>query len=364
MTERVDVLIVGAGQGGAQTAIVLRQQKFAGSILVLGEETVLPYERPALSKEYLAGEKAFDKLLLRPRSFWDERRVELRLGQRVVEVDAKGHRVQTLDGSAITYDKLVWAAGGRPRKLTCGGGDLAGVHYVRHRDDVDRMRSELEARASVAVIGGGYIGLEAAAVLRTLGKRVTLLEAQDRLLARVAGEAIGRFFENEHRARGVEMRLQAEVTCIEEKDGRASGVRLESGEVVPSDMVVVGIGIDAVVDPLLAAGAAEGAGGVVVDLHGKTTLTDVYAVGDCAAHGNIHANGRTVRLESIQNANDQATIVARSIAGTLGATERYDSIPWFWSNQYDLRLQTVGLFIDHDDVVVRGDPATRSFSVV
>jgi 3-phenylpropionate/trans-cinnamate dioxygenase ferredoxin reductase component len=153
------------------------------------------------------------------------------------------------------------------------------------------------------------------------------------------------------------------VTCIEESEGRACGVRLGSGEVVPADLLVVGIGIDAAVDPLLAAGA-QGEGGVVVDLHGRTTLPDVFAVGDCAAHQNTHANGRTIRLESIQNANDQATVVAKSIAGTLGPTERYDAIPWFWSNQYDLRLQTVGLFVDHDDVLVRGDPATRSFSVV
>ena len=363
MAERADVVIVGGGQGGAQTAIVLRQQKFAGSVMMIGDEPALPYERPALSKEYLAGDKAFEKLLLRPASFWEERKVELVLGQRVTEVDAAGHRVRTEGGRSIEYGKLVWAAGGRPRRLTCSGKDLVGVHAIRDRADVDRLRGELDAVETVAVIGGGYIGLEAAAVLRKQGKRVTVLEAQDRVLARVAGEPLARFFEAEHRARGVEIRLGTEVTCIEERDGRACGVRLGSGDLIPADLVVVGIGIDAAVEPLLAAGA-EGASGALVDLECKTSLPDVYAVGDCAAHPNVHAGGRLVRLESIQNANDQASIAAKSIAGTLGAEERYDAVPWFWSNQYDLRLQTVGLWQDHDQIVVRGDPETRSFSVV
>jgi 3-phenylpropionate/trans-cinnamate dioxygenase ferredoxin reductase component len=365
------VLIVGAGQGGAQTAMVLRQQKFAGSVLMIGAEAVLPYERPALSKEYLAGDKAFEKLLLRPPAFWQERHVEVRLGKRVAEVDPSAHCVRTTDGNTISYNKLVWAAGGQPRRLRCPGAELAGVHYVREREDVDRIRSEIEARLvrSVAVIGGGYIGLEAAAVLRKQDKRVTVIEAQDRVLSRVAAEPLARFFEAEHRAHGVDVRLATEVTGIEgDITGCASGVRLGTGEVIPADLVIVGIGIDAVVEPLLAAGAdvggERGVGGVLVDLEGKTSLPDVYAVGDCAAHLNRYANGRTIRVESIQNANDQAAIVAKSIAGSLGIGERYDTVPWFWSNQYDLRLQTVGLWVDHDEIIVRGDPAARSFSIV
>lgn len=360
MTERADVVIVGAGQGGAHTAMFLRQQKFAGSIMMIGAEPDLPYERPALSKEYLAGEKTFDKLLLRPSSFWEERKVDVRLGHRVEAVE--GNRVRTANAS-IEFGKLVWATGGRPRRLTVRGCNVAGIHYVRDRADVDRMQSEVETVDRVAIIGGGYIGLEVAAVLRTQGKQVTVLEAQDRVLARVAGDALARFFEAEHRARGVVIQLDAKVTSIESTHGRASGVRLESGEVVPADLVVVGIGIDAAVEPLIDAGAA-GDGGVLVDLHGKTSLPDVYAVGDCAAHPNVHANGHVVRVESIQNANDLAMIVAKSVAGTLRPNERYESVPWFWSNQYDLRLQTVGLWLDYDDVVVRGDPATRTFSVV
>lgn len=363
MTDRADVVIVGAGQGGAQAAIALRQQKFAGSILVLGAEPELPYERPALSKEYLAGEKAFEKMLLRPATFWAERNVTFRVGTRVTRVDVAQHSVAAADGSSIGYGKLVWATGGRPRRLPCNQHDMVGVHAVRDRADVDRMRSELETANEVVVVGAGYVGLEAAAVLRKKGKRVTVLEAQGRVLPRVAGEALSRFFEAEHRAQGVDVRLGVEVACIEEKDGRATGVALASGEVLPADLVIVGIGIVPEVEPLLAAGAG-GTNGVLVDLHGKTSLPDVYAVGDCAAHANVHAEGRVVRLESIQNAIDQATIAAKSIAGTLGPEERYDAVPWFWSNQYDLRLQTVGLSLDHDEAVVRGDPQTRSFSVV
>jgi 3-phenylpropionate/trans-cinnamate dioxygenase ferredoxin reductase subunit len=366
MSPRADVVIVGAGQAGAQAAIVLRQQKLAGSIVMLGAEPVLPYERPALSKEYLAGDKPFEKLLLRPMDFWQEKAVELRLGQRVVEVDATARRVRTADGASVDYGQLIWATGGRPRRLACGGSDLDGVCYVRERADIDRIHGELSRAESIAVIGGGYIGLEAAAVFRKKEKRVTVFEAQDRVLARVAGEPLARFFEAEHRAHGVDLELSADVRGIEERDGRAAGLRLASGRVVPADLVVVGIGIEAAVEPLLAAGAAraEGAGGVLVDLQGRTTLPDVWAIGDCAAHPNVHVSGRVVRIESIQNANDQAAVVAKAIAGKLGPAEKYDAVPWFWSNQYDLRLQTVGLWLDHDEVLVRGDPGARSFSVV
>jgi 3-phenylpropionate/trans-cinnamate dioxygenase ferredoxin reductase component len=362
MANRVDVLIVGAGQGGAQAAIVLRQQKFAGSILVVGDEPDLPYERPALSKEYLAGERAFEKMLLRPASFWAERNVTMRLGARVESVDAAKHEVR-VGGEAIGYGVLVWAAGGRPRRI---GLDLGGVHYVRERADVDRLISELADVTDVVVVGGGYIGLEAAAVLSKLGKRIVVLEGENRVLARVAGEPLSRFFEAEHRAQGVEIRLASCAAALEQKDGRVTGVRLASGDVLPAQIVIVGIGIVPAVEPLLSAGARAApppVGGVEVDLTGKTSAPNIYAVGDCAAHPSVHASGRPVRLESVQNAIDQATIAAKSIAGTLGPDERYEAIPWFWSNQYDLRLQTVGLHLDHDAIVVRGEPSTRAFAV-
>ena len=357
---RYEVVIVGAGHGGAQAAIALRQLKFAFNIAVIGEEPEIPYERPPLSKEYLSGGKPFERILIRPESFWAEREVAMLTGRTVVAVDTEARTVTTDDGGTIGYGALVWAAGGHARRLSCSGHDLQGVHSVRSRADVDRMIGELPAVTRVCVVGGGYIGLEAAAVLAKLGKRVTVLEAQDRVLARVAGEALSRFYEAEHRAHGVDVRLGVAVECIEERDGRATGVRLAGGEVVPCEMVIVGIGIVPAVEPLVAAGA-EGGNGVAVDAYGRTTLAHVYAIGDCALHANPFAGGAAVRIESVQNANDMATAVARAIAGEPAP---YHAVPWFWSNQYDLKLQTVGLSTGHDSAVTRGDLATRSFSVV
>jgi 3-phenylpropionate/trans-cinnamate dioxygenase ferredoxin reductase subunit len=355
-----DVVIVGTGHGGAQTAIALRQLGFAGSIAMVGAEPEFPYERPPLSKDYLAGEKEFDRLLIRPAAFWEEREIEMLLGRRVVAVDPAARRVILSDGETLGYRDLVWAAGGAPRELACVGADFAGVHAVRSRADVDSMLAELAGVERVVVVGGGYIGLEAAAVLRKLGREIVLLEAMDRVLARVAGASISRFYEAEHRAHGVDVRTSVTVDCIVGEGGRAAGVRLAGGEFLAATMVVVGIGIVPAVEPLLAAGAAGG-NGVDVDEYCRTSLPGVYAIGDCAAHRSRFADGARLRIESVQNAHDQASVAAKAI---LGSPEPYDSVPWFWSNQYDLKLQTVGLSIGHDDSVVRGDPASRSFSVV
>lgn len=354
-----DVLIVGAGHAGAQAAIALRQNKFAGAIGLLGDEPELPYERPPLSKEYLAGDKPFERLLIRNAAFWQERDVALLPGRSVVRVDPVGHSVTTANGETIGYGSLIWAAGGKPRRLACAGGDLVGVHTVRTRADVDRMIAELPHVGRVAVIGGGYIGLEAAAVLAKLGRQVTVLEAQDRVLARVAGEPLSRFFEGEHRAHGVEIRLGVTVDAILGED-RVTGVQLADGETVPAEMAIVGIGIDPAVAPLLDAGAS-GANGVAVDDQCRTSLPDIFAVGDCALHANSFAGDRLIRLESVQNANDQATVAAKTI---LGIEAIYDAVPWFWSNQYDLKLQTVGISAGYDSTVMRGDPAARSFSLI
>jgi 3-phenylpropionate/trans-cinnamate dioxygenase ferredoxin reductase subunit len=267
--------------------------------------------------------------------------------------------VTTADGETIGYGSLIWATGGKPRRLACTGGDLIGVHTVRTRADVDRMIAELPDVQRVAVIGGGYIGLEAAAVLAKLGRQVTVLEAQDRVLARVAGEPLSRFFEGEHRAHGVEIHLGVAVDAILGED-RVTGVRLAGGETVPAEMAIVGIGIDPAVAPLLDAGAT-GANGVAVDDQCRTSLPDVFAVGDCALHANRFAGDRLIRLESVQNANDQATVAAKTI---LGIEAIYDAVPWFWSNQYDLKLQTVGISAGYDSTVMRGDPAARSFSLI
>ena len=359
MTALYDVLIVGGGHGGAQAAIALRQRGFAGSLAIVGDESDLPYERPPLSKEYLAGDRPFARLLIRPPAFWAEREVAMLLGRRVVAVDPAARRVTDALGEVIDYGVLIWSAGGAARRLSCTGHHLAGVHTIRTRADVDRLLIELPATRRIAVVGGGYIGLEAAATLVKAGKQVVLIEALDRLLVRVAGSALSRFVEREHRARGVEIRLGESVASIE-GDARVTGVRLASGETIACDLVVVGIGIAPAVEPLRAAGA-DGGNGVAVDAHCRTSLPDIFAIGDGALHHNRFAEGLPIRLESVQNANDMATTVAGALTGTAAA---YDAVPWFWSNQFDLKLQTVGLSIGHDREIVRGNPATRSFSVI
>jgi len=359
--ERADVVIVGAGHGGAAVAVALRQQGFEGSIVMVGRESEPPYERPPLSKEYLAREKEFERLYIRPPQFWADKNVDLKLSTSVTAVDAQAKAVTLSTGETLGYTHLVWAAGGDARRLSCSGADLAGVHSVRTRADADRMMAEIDAGAKKAVIvGGGYIGLEAAAVLTKLGLNVVLIEMLDRVLARVAGEELSRFYEKEHREHGVDLRLDTGVDCIEGDGEKVTGVKLADGNVVPADMVIVGIGIVPSIGPLIVAGAA-GANGVDVDEYCRTTLDDVYAIGDCAAHANDFADGAVIRLESVQNANDQAKTVAQAIAGEK---QPYKATPWFWSNQYDLKLQTVGLSIGHDETVLRGNPDDRSFSVI
>lgn len=355
-----DVLIVGTGHGGAQAAILLRQAGFEGSIAMIGDESEPPYERPPLSKEYMAGDKPFERILIRPAQFWADRNVDMLLGKRVTRVDPVAKTVSVSDDETIGYGKLIWAAGGSPRLLTCPGADADGIFSIRRRDDVDAIMARLPDVQHVAVIGGGYIGLEAAAVLTKLGKKVTLLEALPRVLARVAGEELSRFYEAEHRAHGVDLRTGAMVESIESKDGKASAVILSDKTRIAADLVIVGIGIVPETAPLISAGASGG-NGVDVDDYCRTSLPDVYAIGDCAAHANIYARGAQIRLESVQNANDQARVAVMHI---MGEPMEYDSVPWFWSNQYDLRLQTVGLSTGHDQTIVRGDPANRSFSVL
>ncbi|MGB7655730.1 MAG: FAD/NAD(P)-binding oxidoreductase [Novosphingobium sp.] len=354
-----DVLIVGAGQGGAYAAIQLRQQGFEGSIALIGREAEPPYERPPLSKEYMLGDKAWERLLIRPADFWAGKGIELLLSCEVVSVDPAGRSVALQDGRSIAFGQLIWATGGDPRPLSCPGSELTGVHAVRTRKDADAILAQLDQVERVCIVGGGYIGLEAAAVLRKLGKEVTLLEVLPRVLARVAGPQLSEFYEKEHRDHGVDLRTGIGVVAIE-GEGHVSGVRLTDESLVECQMVIVGIGIIPAVGPLLAAGAAGG-NGVDVDEYCRTILPHVWAIGDCAAHSSKFADGQVIRLESVQNANDMASCVAKAITGE---PQPYGATPWFWSNQYDLKLQTVGLSAGHDQSVLRGDPATRSFSVL
>lgn len=353
------VIIVGAGHGGAQAAIALRQNGFDGPITMIGREPEIPYERPPLSKDYLAQEKPFERIQIRPSTFWYEKRVTMKLNAEVIAVEPEAKLVTLESGERLPYEHLIWAAGGDPRRLDIPGAALLGVHAVRTRADVDAIMAELPDVRRVVVIGGGYIGLEAAAVLCKLEKDVVLLEAMPRVLARVAGPELSAFYEAEHRAYGVDLRTSVGVSALE-GDGWVRRVKLGDGGSVEAELVIVGIGISPSVKPLVEAGADED-NGILVDAHCRTSLTDIFAIGDCAAHANDFADGTTIRLESVQNANDQATIAAKAICGEL---VEYESTPWFWSNQYDLKLQTVGLLIGYDLAVMRGDPENRSFSII
>ncbi|WP_068085300.1 NAD(P)/FAD-dependent oxidoreductase [Novosphingobium rosa] len=355
-----DVVIVGGGHAGAQCAIALRQQGFEGSIVLIGRESELPYERPPLSKEYFAREKSFERLYIRPAQFWQDKDIALHLGCEVVAVDPQAKLLTLGDGAQMAYDRLVWATGGDPRGLSCPGANLAGVHAVRTREDCDLLMGEIDGGVNkIAVIGGGYIGLEAAAVLTKMGCHVTLLEAAPRVLARVAGPELSAFYEAEHRTHGVDLRTSVTVTALE-GEGRVSGVSLGDGSLVAADAVIVGIGIVPAITPLIAAGAA-GTQGVEVDAHCRSSLPDIYAIGDCASFACAYAGGQAMRVESVQNANDQAVCVAKAICGDA---QPYRAFPWFWSNQYDLKLQTAGISLGYDATVLRGDRAARSFSVI
>ncbi|MBA4765101.1 MAG: FAD-dependent oxidoreductase [Erythrobacter sp.] len=359
--EHYDVVIVGSGHGGAQAAIALRQAGHEDTILMVSRDRNPPYERPPLSKEYLAGDKPFEKILIRPEAFWAERDVTLRLGANVNEVDWMKHVLILSDDTSVTYRKLIWAGGGDARRLSCPGAELTGIHTIRGRRDTDALKDQLDAGARKAVVvGGGYIGLEAAAVLRSKGLEVTVIEMEERVLARVAGPEVSDFYAQEHRRQGVDLRLHTAVERIEGNDEKVTGVTLSSGETIACDLVIVGIGIVPAVGPLIAAGAA-GSNGVDVDSYCRTSLDDIYAIGDCAAHSNPYAANAVIRLESVQNANDMASVAAKAI---MGDKQDYDAVPWFWSNQYDLRLQTVGIATGYDQTVMRGDPAERKFSLI
>lgn len=356
-----DIVIVGTGHGGAQAAIALRQQGHDGTIMMIGRDKVPPYERPPLSKEYLAGDKIFERIMIRPERFWADKGIELCLGSGVSAIDAAAHFVTLLDGRTVGYRKLIWAGGADPRRLGVPGASLKGVFYVRDKGDADAMMAALGSGARRAVvIGGGYIGLEAAAVLRKLGCEVTVLEMLDRVLARVAGPQLSRFYEEEHRRQGVHIQVSRGISEILGQDGAVTGVKLDNGENAECDMVIVGIGIVPAVAPLIAAGAA-GSNGIDVDEFCRTALDDIYAIGDCAAHANPFADNAVIRLESVQNAHDMANTAARAI---MGDKQPYHALPWFWSNQYDLKLQTAGLNLGYDNTVLRGDPATRKFTVI
>ncbi|WP_374378888.1 NAD(P)/FAD-dependent oxidoreductase [Dongia sp.] len=350
------IVIVGAGQASASCAAKLRALGFDGRIVIIGEEKAAPYQRPPLSKKYVSGELALERLFVRPLSWYDEEKVELRLGTRAAAIHPAAHEVEFGDGSRLNYRDLVLTTGSRPRRLPAAiGGDLAGVYTVRDLADADAIAPSLRAGAKLLVIGGGYIGLEAAAVAAQKGLSVTVIEMADRILQRVAAAPTSDYFRALHQARGVTIREKTGLAKLVGEGGKLSGAELSDGSFLPADLAIVGIGILPNDDLAKAAGLAVEAG-ILVDGHGRTSDPHVYAAGDCA---NFPWRGERTRLESVQNAIDQAEHVAAAI---LGATQDYDPKPWFWSDQFDIKLQIAGLNRGYDSTVLRPGkrPGTQS----
>ena len=348
-------VIVGAAHAGGRAAQAMRAAGFAGRIVVIGEETWIPYERPPLSKELLKGEGGIERVQINPRTFYDEKTIELRLGARVAAIDRATRQVR-VDGQAIAYDRLMLATGARVRRLSLPGADLAGVTYLRTLDDSLAIRPALKPGARIAVIGGGFIGLECAASARTRGAEVTVIEAADRLMGRAVAPEIGAHFAALHRARGVEVRLGAKLVRFEGAD-RLERVILGDGTTVAADLAIVGIGILPNAELAAEAGLAVD-NGIVVDARGRTDDERIFAAGDVANQPNAFLD-RRVRLESYQNAQDQGMAVGRNMAG---ADEAYEDRLWVWSDQYDVNLQMLGAPQSWDSLVFRGDPAKGGFS--
>ena len=350
-----NVVIVGGGQAGAQTALSLRQQGFTGKITIIGQEPVLPYERPPLSKDFLKGAVARERLFMRPAETYAAQNITIRLGETVTAVDRAAHLVRLGHGETVPYEKLVFATGGRVRALNVPGADLPGVHYLRTIADVEAYRDRLTAGARVVFVGGGYVGLEAAAVAAVRGCNVTVIEAMDRVLARVTAPEISKFYTQIHRGHGVDIQTGIGVTRF---SGGDRVRRVHCGDLgFDADLVVVGIGIVPNVEVAQAAGL-EISDGIVVDDCTRTADPDIYAVGDCSNHPSALYGGRQ-RIESVPNALGQGKACASAI---LGKTEPFTEVPWFWSDQYDLKLQMNGVSRDSDHMIIRGDMASRKFS--
>ena len=351
------LVIVGAGQAAFALAAKLRMLKDERPITMLGTEPVLPYQRPPLSKKYLLGEKSFDRLLFRPEAWYGENGVEIRLSTPVEAIDRKTRSVRLFDGSATEYETLTIATGATPRRLPAAiGGDLEGVFTVRDKADADRLAIEMKPGHRLLIVGGGYIGLEAAAVARKLGLDVTVIEMADRILSRVAARETADAIRAIHQAEGVRILEKTGLTRLIGEDGRVKAAELSDGDVIDADMVIVGIGVTPN-DQLAADAGLEVQNGIVVDAFGRTTDPAIFAMGDCAVQ---EWRGQKVRLESVQNAVDQAEAIAAILAG---GADPYRPKPWFWSDQYDVKLQIAGFNLGYDKTVLRAGSREGSLSI-
>ena len=350
------VIVIGAGQAGLQTIMSLRQNGYDGGITLIGDEAFLPYQRPPLSKAYLSGKMERDRLFLKPDNFFAENDVDVKLNSSVTEIDRTAKTVTLQDGATLGYDKLVIATGSRPRLLDLPGRALDNIFDLRGMADIDAMQPHFIAGKKLVVIGGGYIGLEAAAVAADMGLTVTVLEAAPRLLARVAEPEISAFYDRIHKQHKVSIITESRIEGFA-GDGTVSGVRMADGSVIEADLVITGIGILPNIEIAEAAGLDIENGIIVNDL-GQTSDADIFAAGDCTFHPN-DVLGRTLRLESVPNAIEQGKAVASAICG---APKPYHQVPWFWSDQYDVKLQIAGVPLQVDNKVLRGDDSGNSFA--
>lgn len=350
------IVIAGAGHAAGQVIATLKQKKFDGKIVLVGDEPYLPYQRPPLSKKYLAGELPAERLAFKPVSFYDDPHIELRIGTQIDSIDRAASCIRTTDGSEIEYDKLIVALGARVRRLSVAGAELTGVHYLRTIEDVDDIRARIEAKGKLVIIGAGYIGLEVAAVCRQLGLDVTVIEMADRVMSRVVSPQVSEFYQKEHMARGVKLMLSTGLVAFR-GDDHVESIELDNGDSIPADFVIVGVGVIPNTELAEAAGLDVN-NGIVVDDRCLSSDPKIYAVGDCTSHPNS-IYGRQLRLESVHNALEQAKTAASNICGD---EVHYSQVPWFWSDQYDLKLQIAGLSEGYDKVVIRGDLSRRTFS--
>ena len=350
-------VIVGAGQAGLQVVEALRRDGYEDELVLVGAETWLPYQRPPLSKKFLQGETTAERLLFRPADFYAKQRIETRLGVSAIALDTATKRLSLSDGSALDYDGLVLATGARVRTLNMPGAEDPRVSYLRGLDDAARLKTQLEAASRVVILGAGFIGLEVAAIARKAGREVTVVEAQSRVLQRVVAPTVSAFFEALHRSHGVDLLLNARLDGLEPGPD-ALRVRLADGTVLLADLLLVGIGVEPEVG-LAAAAGIRCEGGILVDEFARTSAPGVLAAGDCTCHRNL-LYPAPHRIESVQNAVDQGKVAAATL---LGKQEGYAAVPWFWSDQYDVKLQMVGLSAGHDSLVVRGVPEGGAFSV-
>ncbi len=350
------VVIVGAGHAAGQVVATLKQKNFDGTICLVGEESYLPYQRPPLSKKYLAGELPPERLHFKADSFYDEPNIEIHLNTRIEHIDRAKRVVRSDTGVEFPYDNLVLSVGAHPRHVDVPGVELAGVHYLRTIRDVDAIRETIHPGCRLIIVGAGYIGLEVAAVAAQLGLDVTVVEMLDRVMSRVVSEAVSEFYQKEHAEHGVKLLLSTGITGFS-GDGRVHAVDLSDGTRIEADLVVIGIGVVPNTDLATGAGLQVG-NGIIVDDHCRTSDPDIYAVGDCTYHPN-DVLGYQVRLESVHNALEQAKTAAINICGE---EQNYAQVPWFWSDQYDLKLQIAGLSQNYDQTIIRGIPGDRSFS--